>query len=126
MDSRGYQAGQRTIVMQKIKSSKVKKFVKNFDFSAPDWEELPNGFFSFDTRTLSNEEQGIYSGIVFAWIVDASERIKGRYSNLALFQNPVIYNSFQVGKILLFILSFILITGNLLNLIFIEIYHTIL
>ena len=112
--------------MQKTKSSKVNKFIKNFDFSAPDWGSLPHGFFSFDTRSLSNEQQGIYSGIVFVWIVDASERIKGRYSNLAFFQNPIIYNSFQVGKILLFILIFILITGNLLNLIYIEVYHTIL
>ena len=112
--------------MQKTKSNKVKNYIKTFDFSAPDWDELPNGFFSSDKSLLTREEQGLHSGIFYAWLIYRTDVLRKEILQEKLLQNRLFNNLFLTAKILAFIAIFILITGNLINYFLIEVYHTIL
>lgn len=112
--------------MQKTKSSKVKKFIKNFSFENPNWEKLPEDFPFSDTSLLNKEEQGLYSGIVFAWIVYRAGIYKEQsFEYLSSFK-PFASYLYLTAKAFFYLLIFILITGNLINYFLIEIYHTIL
>ena len=97
------------------KQLKVKQFIFEFNFPNPDWNSLPDGFPFCNTGTLNKEEKGLYGGIVFAWITDKAIDAEKRF-----------YGPILAGKILFSTLVFVLVTGNLLNLILIEVYHTIL
>ena len=93
----------------------LKQFIAEFNFPNPDWNSLPDGFPFCNTGTLNNEEKGLYQGILFAWLTEKSAKLEKGFYGLFLF-----------GNILLFTFLFLLFTGNLLNLILIEVYHTIL
>ncbi len=86
----------------------IKHFINNFNFPNPNWNEFPKGFPFCDTSSLNKQESGLYSGIVFAWLVYRSEGMG------------------VAGKILFYLFIFTLITGNLINYILIEVYHSIL
>ena len=93
----------------------LKQFINNFNFPNPSWTNLPEGFPLCQTKTLNNEEKGLYEGIVLAWLTEKSSKVEKGLSGL-----------FLVVNISLFSFLIVLITGNLLNLILIEVYHTIL
>lgn len=112
--------------MQKTKSSKVKEFVKNFSFENPDWEKLPEDFPFSDTSLLNKEEEGLYSGIVFAWIVYRAGVLREQFSEYLSGYQPFVNYLYLTAKAFFYLLIFVLVTGNLINYFLIEIYHTIL
>lgn len=112
--------------MLNTESAALKQFIKNFDFEKPDWSHLPQGFLFRDTSNLNKEERSLYSGIVFAWIVYRSEVLNEEVFQEKIRQNALVNNLYLTGKILFYLLIFILITGNLINYFLIEIYHSIL
>lgn len=108
--------------MEKQNILLIKNFLQNFDFANPNLDYIPEGFFKVDEKLLSKEERGIYSGIVLLWLNNKYLEVV----NLETFQKYVTYNLYQVAKLFIYLLIFVLITGNILNYIFIEVYHSIL
>ena len=107
-------------------SKELKQFVTEFDFPNPDWTDLPTGFPFCDTSCLNKEERGLYSAIISAWIILKADTLKEKVFQYRFPQKYILNNLYLAGKVLFILLFLILITGNLLNFILIQLYQTIL
>lgn len=70
------------------KTSKLKKFINNFNYPEPHWEKLPEGFPYCDTRGLNPHEEGLFSGIVLIWYANHGGR-------------PILLKSFSQSLVLI-------------------------
>jgi len=108
--------------MEKEKILRIKNFLHNFDFANPSLDYIPEDFFKVNEKLLTKEERGIYSGIVLLWLNNKYLEVV----NPETIQKYVTYNLYQLAKLFIYLIIFVLITGNILNYIFIEVYHSIL
>ncbi len=103
----------------------IRKFINNFNFPNPEWDDLPEGFFRVDKSNLSKQEQSLHSAILAAWVVDRSGELKQQIIEIGI-NNRLLSSLYLAGKIAFYLLIFTLITGNLINYFLIEVYHSIL
>ena len=47
----------------------TKKFIKEFDFPNPNWNQLPPGFPSLSKAELTKQEKHLLDGIKLAWLI---------------------------------------------------------
>ncbi|OGM24057.1 hypothetical protein A2715_02670 [Candidatus Woesebacteria bacterium RIFCSPHIGHO2_01_FULL_39_32] len=57
----------------------TKKFIRNFNFSNPNWENLPNGFPNLGKQGLTRQEGCLLDAIKLAWMTG---ELEGRKSLL--------------------------------------------
>ena len=78
---------------------KLKEFVKQFNFSKPDWSNLPEGFPECELEELSSEEIGKFMAIRNLWELSKPQKIQARsrvwkdpkgYQYLAVWQNAAL------------------------------------
>ncbi|KKQ84310.1 MAG: hypothetical protein UW51_C0009G0002 [Candidatus Amesbacteria bacterium GW2011_GWA1_44_24] len=55
------------------KSYKLSRFIANFNFANPDWDNLPNGFFYCKKDGLTKQEGHLLDAIVLAWYATQPE-----------------------------------------------------
>lgn len=92
--------------MKNLKSSKnitLKKFIKDFDISSPDWSNVPKGFPDCDLDRLANTEIGKWNAILTMWQLSRPETPKQRsrtwqdpkgYQYLGVWQNAALLRIF--------------------------------
>lgn len=57
---------------------KLKEFVKSFDFTKPDWSQLPDGFPECELERLTGEEMVRFNTIKTLWELSRPPKIKAR------------------------------------------------
>lgn len=93
----------------------LKTFINNFDFTKPDWENLPEGFPRLSKRGLTKGEEHLLDAIVIVWIFSkegVSSRIEAYFES-----NKLIY---AFSRSLVFKFSFSAITAFFIGIILIS------
>ncbi|MBN1168249.1 hypothetical protein JXA63_00005 [Candidatus Woesebacteria bacterium] len=57
-----------------VQVKELKAFINSFNYPDPSWENLPNGFPNCDTRGLTPQEEGLFSGIQLIWYANHGGR----------------------------------------------------
>ena len=59
----------------------IKKFIRDFNFPNPNWENLPVGFLDLSKEGLTKEEGHLLDAIKLAWLTTQPEGRKTLYKN---------------------------------------------
>ena len=54
--------------------TEIKKFIRNFNFPDPKWDNLPQGFPNLNKDGLSLEEGYLFDAIKTAWIIEGGRK----------------------------------------------------
>lgn len=54
--------------------TEIKRFIRNHNFTNPDWTDLPGGFPNINEEGLSKEEAHLLDAIKLAWLVADEKR----------------------------------------------------
>ena len=70
--------------MQPKKLMKTKQFIHNFNFTNPNWENLPSGFPNLNEKGLNKEETHLLEAIKLAWVVTEEKQTNTIYKYILL------------------------------------------
>lgn len=67
-----------------MRTIRHKQFIKDFNFSNPDWSNLPSGFPNIEIDGLTKEETHLLEAIKIAWLVSEEEQTNTIYKYILL------------------------------------------